>query len=112
MPRRTAFLPEGPAFVGQWEPAMQIMVLGGLLLVPSAILLLWNLVLTQVGKPHTASREIEYAETVRPVLTLPKAMNGFALWNAILVVYMVMDFGYPILQFFLMETHGALPWGS
>jgi hypothetical protein len=28
----------------------------------------------------------------------------------ILLVYMVASYGYPIVQFFLLDTHGTVPW--
>lgn len=111
MPRRTAFLPEAPAFIAQWQPWMHIMAFAGILLVTSAILLVLNLILTQRNQTPAAEQEIFYAEPVHVVVSLPKPLNGFALWNVLILAYLVLDFGYPILQFFLIETHDALAWG-
>ena len=42
---------------------------------------------------------------------LPAPLNGFAVWNWVLVVAMTMSFGYPILQFFLFDqSFGTVPW--
>ena len=53
---------------------------------------------------------MEYAESMHPVLNIPKLLNGFGFWTAVIVVYMIASYGYPILQFFLMETNGTFPW--
>ena len=45
-----------------------------------------------------------YAMAVNPPLQLPPALNGFALWNAIVAVLMIVAYGYPIGQFFFMNS--------
>lgn len=110
MPRRTAFMPYDEAFVAQWYPETYIMGIGGIIMALSALLLVWNLLRTHGGRQEQ-DRELTFAEPIHPVLSLPNSLNGFALWNWILVVYMVVSFGYPILQFFVMDTHNALAWG-
>lgn len=110
MPRRTAFLPEAPELIAQWQPWMHVMVAGGALMLASAVLLVVNLLLTHRNTATAVERGSTFAEPLRAVLSLPGPLNGFALWNVIILAYMVMDFGYPILQFFIMETHGALAW--
>jgi cytochrome c oxidase subunit 1 len=54
---------------------------------------------------------MEYAETVEPVVTVPGLLNGFAVWNWLLLVLMVIAFAYPIGQFFFIDVHKALAWG-
>jgi cytochrome c oxidase subunit 1 len=109
-PRRTAYATYGAEHTDPWLMYEHLMVLGGLLLVISAFLLVWNLVRSH-GGPVAASREVEYAQAVHPPLSLPKALNGYALWFWITVVYLVVSFGYPIGQFFIMETHDPVLWG-
>ena len=111
MPRRTAYLPYAPEFVSRWQPWMDIMALAGVVMVVSALLFIWNLLKTQRNRQPVAETELEFAEPLRPLLRLPGPLNGFVLWNSILVFYMIMGFGYPLLQFFLIEPHNALPWG-
>jgi len=111
MPRRTAYLPYAPEFVRQWQPWMELMAVAGVIMGTSALLFIWNLLNTHGNRQPVVERELEFAEPLHPVLRLPKPLNGFALWNTILVIYMVMGFGYPLLQFFLMEPHNALAWG-
>jgi cytochrome c oxidase subunit 1 len=111
MPRRTAWMPYEAEYIDQWDPYLFLMAIGGTLAATSALLFLYNLVMTSLRKEPEPHREMEWAEPVRPVLSLPKPLNGFALWNWILVVYMTVSFGYPIAQFFILDTHNALRWG-
>lgn len=111
MPRRTAWMPYDPEFVAQWSPATTIMAVGGLILAVSALLFILALVKGHVARTATEGTEMEWAEPVHPVLALPKPLNGFALWNWILVFYMAVSFGYPLLQFFFIGAHNALRWG-
>jgi hypothetical protein len=32
------------------------------------------------------------------------ALNGFALWNVILLMFMIVEYGYPIGQFFVLKS--------
>ena len=57
-----------------------------------------------------ANTEVEYAESLHTVSRLPPLLNGFAFWNVVLLVYMVASYGYPIIQFFILETYGTPPW--
>ena len=47
---------------------------------------------------------LRYALAVNPPKAVPASLNGFALWNAILVVLMLFAYGYPIGQFFLLKS--------
>jgi cytochrome c oxidase subunit 1 len=48
-----------------------------------------------------------YAIAVNPPLQLPPALNGFALWNAIVAVLVILAYGYPIGQHFFMKPHSV-----
>jgi len=63
------------------------------------------------GNAHAAANpEVEYAELVHPVLRMPRMLNGFGFWCLLVPVYMIASDGYPIAQFFLLDTHGTVPW--
>jgi cytochrome c oxidase subunit 1 len=111
MPRRTAYMPYDPAFVEQWQPWTYVMGFGGIILAISAVLFVLTLLRTTVNSRREDNLEVEYAQPVHPVLSLPAPLNGFALWNWLLLALMVVSFGYPILQFFILDTHNALSWG-
>ena len=111
MPRRTAWMPYDPEFVAQWQPSMTLMAVGGVILAVSALLFVVALLKGHAARAVAGIAEGEWAEPVHPVLSVPRPLNGFALWNWILLVAMVVSFGYPLLQFFFIGTHNALPWG-
>ncbi len=109
-PRRISSTPYDTPLVDAWMPSEAIMLVGGLVLLLSAILLIWVLYRTQRNDVQEANPEQQYAEPIHPVMTLPNTLNGFALWNWIILVYIVVSYGYPIAQFFLMPTYGTFPW--
>lgn len=111
MPRRTAAMPYDPDFVSQWEPWTYIMGVGGIILAISALLFVATLIRTHLGRTKATDLTMSYAEPIHPVINLPRPLNGFALWNWFLVVAMTLSFGYPILQFFILDIHNALAWG-
>lgn len=78
----------------------------------SACLFIYNLVKTQFN-PTTEvfDQEVEYAQPLHPVESLPEYLNDFKLWNKVIAVYMFISFGVPILQFFFIETFGSSAWG-
>ncbi|MCP5351862.1 MAG: cbb3-type cytochrome c oxidase subunit I [Chromatiales bacterium] len=107
-PRRTAFSPYGEQISGPWDTMELLMVVGGVILVISALLLILNLA---IGGAAAASREVEYAEAVHPPVNLPNSLNGFTLWNWIIAISMVVAFGYPVAQFWMMPTYDPVMWG-
>jgi cytochrome c oxidase subunit 1 len=112
MPRRTAYNPYDPQIVARWDSYTPPMIAGGVLMVLSAVLLLANLLLTNRNREAEADRGMAYAETTEPVLAVPRLLNGFTVWNWLLVVLMAISWAYPIGQFFFMEVHKALVWGT
>jgi cytochrome c oxidase subunit 1 len=111
MPRRTAWMPYDPEFVAHWTPYLSTMALGGILATVAALLFVYVLAASHGRRQPAEEPEMHWAEPVRPVLSVPKSLNGFTLWNWVLAVYMLVSFGYPLLQFFVMDVHNALAWG-
>jgi cytochrome c oxidase subunit 1 len=109
-PRRVSSTPYDASLVEQWGTSEAAMIVGGLILLVSALMLIWGLLKTHGSPQPVGNPEVEYADALHPVARMPRLMNGFAFWNVILLVYMAASYGYPILQFFLMETHGTTPW--
>ncbi|SHL67442.1 cytochrome c oxidase subunit 1 [Bradyrhizobium lablabi] len=102
-PRRVAIFDYSDPFVARMGPLVIISVIGGLILLLSAILLIVILVRSQVGEKRL-STPLHYALAVNPPKQVPASLNGFALWNAILLVLMVVAYGYPIGQFFILKS--------
>ena len=90
--------------------AALLMIVGGAILFVSALLLITVLFRPHGNSQAEASREVEYAEPLHPVQRVPHLMNSFGFWVGLIVVYMIASYGYPILQFFLLDTHGTVPW--
>ncbi len=112
MPRRVAYTPYDPAIVARWKPWTGVMIVGGVMLVLSALFFVTNLLLTHRGRMVESERGMAYAETMTPVVSVPRLLNGFTLWNWLLLVLMAIAWSYPIGQFFVLRVHGALPWAG
>ena len=106
-PRRVAEFDYSIPFVARTAVLVDISVIGGLILLSSAILFIIVLVRSHVGE-RTVIVPLQYALAVNPPARVPAALNGFALWNSILLVLMLVAYGYPIAQFlFVLEPHSA-----
>ena len=109
-PRRISSAPYDISLVQAWQPFETLMVAGAVILTLSALLLLYGLATSQASGVREPGEGLAYAEPVHAVLSLPRPLNGFALWNWILLFWMIAAYGYPIAQFFLLDTYGAFPW--
>jgi cytochrome c oxidase subunit 1 len=81
-------------------------VIGGLILLCSSVLLIFILARSHFGE-KAASEPLRFAIAVNPPVRVPAALNGFGLWNAIVLVLMLVAYGYPIGQFFFMKQHSV-----
>jgi len=109
-PRRISSTPYDQVLVDKWQPNEVAMVVGGVILLLSALMLVFNLLKTHGNAQAETNLEVEYAEPVHAVLRMPPLMNGFGFWCLLVLVYMIASYGYPIAQFFLMDTYGTVPW--
>jgi cytochrome c oxidase subunit 1 len=96
-----------------WDPYELAMIVGGAILLGSALLFLHILAKSQKrGEPvEESAAEIRYAESEQPVTRVPALLNGFGFWNVVILALMLANFGYPIAQFFLTKTFGSTGWG-
>jgi cytochrome c oxidase subunit 1 len=109
-PRRISSTPYDESFVQSWLTSEMLMIVGGVVLFLSALMMVYVLLRTHgVGQPAD-NLEVEYAESLHVTARMPHLMNSFGFWVMLVVVYMLASYGYPIAQFFILETHGALPW--
>jgi cytochrome c oxidase subunit 1 len=102
-PRRVAVFDYSDPFVASMGPLVIVSVIGGAILLVSAILLIVILVRSQLGERRLET-PLRYALALNPPKTVPASLNGFALWNAVLVVLMLFAYGYPIGQFFVLKS--------
>jgi cytochrome c oxidase subunit 1 len=84
------------------------MFVGGVILLISGLMLVFNLAMTHASGSETS--EMTYAEPIHPAPRVPALLNGFGFWNIVILIYLVASYGYPVAQFFLIETHGVIPW--
>jgi len=109
-PRRISSTPYDEELVQAWLPAEFSMIAGGVILFVSAMMLVYVLFKTHGNQQSVDNAEVEYAVSLHTIQRMPKLMNGFGFWTALVAVYMIASYGYPILQFFLMDTYGTVPW--
>jgi cytochrome c oxidase subunit 1 len=102
-PRRVAMFDYSDPFVASMGPLVIVSVIGGAILLVSAILLIVILVRSQLGERRLEA-PLRYALALNPPKTVPASLNGFALWNAVLLVLMLFAYGYPIGQFFVLKS--------
>jgi cytochrome c oxidase subunit 1 len=102
-PRRVAVFDYSDPLVAPMGPLVIISAIGGGILLLSAILLVVVLVRSQLSERHFEA-PLRYALAVNPPRTVHASLNGFAMWNAIVLVLMLFAYGYPIGQFFFLKS--------
>jgi cytochrome c oxidase subunit I len=105
-PRRVATFDYSDPLIAPMAPLVIVSVIGGLMLLASAILLIVVLFRSHFGE-RAAEEPMQYALAVNPPARVPASLNGFGLWNAIVLVLMVVAYGYPIGQFFFLKQHSV-----
>ncbi len=111
-PRRISSVVYNNLLTLSWKPYELMMIFGGLILLGSGCAFVYNLIQTQLANStETFTEQLEFAEPIHPVTHLPHYLNDLKLWNKVIAVLMAISFGYPILQFFFMDTFGSNGWG-
>jgi cytochrome c oxidase subunit I len=103
-PRRVAIFDYSIPIIGRMAPLVIISVIGGFILLIAAILLIVILARSHLGE-RALTAPLRYALAVNPLRHVPPALNGFGLWNAIVLVLVLVSYGYPIGQFFFLKSH-------
>ena len=106
-PRRVATFDYSNPAIAYWAPWTLVSTVGGYIMLVSALLFIGNLAMLYRG-PVEVDRRMRYALAAHPPVRVPNALNGFALWNWLVLFLMVAAYGYPIAQFFFLDTHPAL----
>jgi cytochrome c oxidase subunit 1 len=105
-PRRIATFDYHIPSVARMGPLVIASVIGGFVLLLSALLLLVVLIRSQFGE-RAVVEPMRYALAVNPPRYVPTPLNGFAVWNAIVLALMLAAYGYPIGQFFFLKKHSV-----
>jgi cytochrome c oxidase subunit 1 len=106
MPRRMAYFDySNPAIAPQaWTVTAAVM--GGALLIISGALFVFVLAAAQRG-PRVAPSQYRFSEPVHAVVSVPTALNGFAVWVALMIALTIANYGFPIVQ--LMTSKTSVP---
>jgi cytochrome c oxidase subunit I len=97
MPRRMAYYDYADPAIAAQAFSVTLSAIGGFILVISGVLFF----IVLIRGHRTARVEVEsyrFATAVHQPVTIPVALNGFALWVALMVGLTVTNYGYPILQ--------------
>jgi cytochrome c oxidase subunit 1 len=97
MPRRMAYFDYTHPALSPDAFYVTVTFLGGLLLVASAALFILVLVRGHLGGRITLP-EFRFSAPVHATTRVPVALNGFALWIALMIGLTVVNYGYPIVQ--------------
>ncbi|MFL6572854.1 MAG: cbb3-type cytochrome c oxidase subunit I, partial [Burkholderiales bacterium] len=107
--RRVATFNYADPIIAGWGPWVVVSLVGGLILLVSGLLFVYNLLEFNVARePCMEVPGAIYATAVHPPARVPATLNGFGLWNALVLVLMVLAYGYPLAQFFIINSPEAL----
>ena len=105
--RRVANFNYADPIIAGWGPWVLVSLGGGLILLVSALLFVRNLAVAHRGPAVVLARPL-YALAVHPPQRVPAALNGFALWNVLVLVLMLLAYGFPIAQFLVAPSPTAI----
>jgi cytochrome c oxidase subunit 1 len=107
--RRVATFNYADPIIAGWGPWVIVSLTGGVILLVSALLFVGNLIEFHRERGVPVPRlQPAYAVAVHPPVRVPAALNGFALWNVLVLVLMVAAYAYPIAQFFWIDPPEAI----
>ncbi|MGB6805513.1 MAG: cbb3-type cytochrome c oxidase subunit I [Pseudolabrys sp.] len=105
--RRVANFNYADPIIAAWGPWVLVSFFGGLVLLASALLFVRNLAVLHRSPLPVTQRPL-YALAVHPPHRVPAALNGFGLWNVLVLVLMLLAYGYPIAQFVIEPSPAAM----
>lgn len=105
--RRVAEFNYADPVIASWGPYVIVSFIGGVILVFSALMFVWNLLTLQRG-PLSVVVPMSYAVALYPPRRVPRMLNGFASWNVVVLVLMLIAYGFPIAQFFIEPAPQAI----
>jgi cytochrome c oxidase subunit I len=105
--RRVANFNYADPIIAAWGPLVIVSLCGAFVLLASALLFVRNLAVLHRSELLAHERSL-YALAVNPPQHVPAALNGFGLWNVLLLVLMVLAYGYPVAQFVITPSPSAM----
>jgi cytochrome c oxidase subunit 1 len=106
--RRVANFNYADPIIASWGPWVVVSLVGGMILLVSALLFLRNLLVLHRAPALAVQTRPVYALAVHPPQRVPAALNGFALWNVLVLVLMLLAYGYPLAQFVIEPSPTAI----
>lgn len=110
--RRVAEFDYSDPIIAGWGPWVIVSLVGGLILLASSVLFVFNLIALHRATRHRAPAApvgaMQYALAVHPPERVPAALNGFAMWNVVVLILMAAAYGFPIAQFFIEDAPEAV----
>ena len=97
MPRRMAYYDYSNPHIHPQAWGVIVSVIGGAILVVSALLFIW-IIFRAHRSPKTTPAPFRFASAVHQPVHVPVALNGFALWLALMIGLTITNYGYPIAQ--------------
>lgn len=107
--RRVAHFNYDDPALAWWGPWVVVSLVGGLILLASSFLFVWNLI--RLHSPQAARRAaapMRYAVALHPPARVPASLNGFGLWNVLVLVLMLIAYGWPVGQFLVAPSPAAI----
>jgi cytochrome c oxidase subunit 1 len=105
--RRVAEFDYSNPIIAAWGPWVIVSLVGGAILLVSAVLFIVNLSSPYRENAAPATAGVAYARAAHPPLYV-RALNGFGLWNVVVLVLMVAAYGFPVAQFFIFDPPEAI----
>ena len=107
MPRRMAYYDYSNPALAPEALSVILSGFGGLILLAAGLLFVFILIRGHRG-PATVVGEYRFSTALHPPVALPAALNGFALWLALMIGLSVTNYGFPIAAL-LTRTGIAVP---
>jgi cytochrome c oxidase subunit 1 len=104
--RRVASFDYADPRIAAWGPWVVVSLAGGVILLASALLFIFNLLPRRMVLP--AAPSYAFALAAHPPHKVPAVLNGFGVWNLAVAVLMAVAYGFPIAQFFLGSAPQAV----
>jgi cytochrome c oxidase subunit 1 len=105
--RRVANFNYADPIIAPWGPWVIVSLAGGVILLVSALLFVGNLLALHRSTAMVVARPL-YALAVHPPQRVPAALNGFGLWNVLVLISMLVAYGWPLAQFAVEPSPTAI----
>ncbi|MEO6339276.1 MAG: cbb3-type cytochrome c oxidase subunit I, partial [Caulobacteraceae bacterium] len=95
--RRVAAFDYTDPRISPWGPWVVVSLVGGIVLLASALLFVFNLLPKREAATAPAP-QYHFALPVHATHRVPGPLNGFAMWNVVVAILMAIAYGFPLFQ--------------